>query len=209
MSLKSQLLKTIIREEVKRAIREAAKSGMLNELSPELLQRASAKAKEQGRTLQANKFANAAATQIYKKAQADRAAELDPMEPFNGKMVNFYYDLRDRFDKVMQSVEVPHKIQTIEVDTNGVMVVHLYGKNDEAGKIEGYRSDKIFAFVPNDDHYKISNWGWQGQNFMIKGMDQPSAQLFFKLAKAFKPDTTVTPNTLINGAPTPIKGKAF
>lgn len=209
MSLKSQLLKTIIREEVKRAIREAAKGGMLNELSPELLQRASDKAKEQGRTLQANKFANAAATQIYKKAQADRTAKLDPMEPFKDKMVNFYYDLRDRSGKVIQAVEVPHKIQLIEVDTNGVMVVHLYGKNDETGKIEGYRNDKVFAFVPNDDHYKISNWGWQGENFMIKGMDQPSAQLFFKLAKAFKPDTTVTPNTLINGAPTPIKGKAF
>jgi hypothetical protein len=176
---------------------------IVNELSPELLSRAADKAKSQGRGLQANKFSNAALRQTYKAAAIEKSAKMEPMEPFKGKELNLYYDIKT--DKgITPAVTVPHKINDIEVDTNGVMAVSIVqNSNNSVSNI------KALFFIPETDHYKISSTGFRGENFSIRGLDQVGAQLLFKLAKAFKPDTQVTPYTLVDGAPTPIAGKSF
>jgi hypothetical protein len=176
---------------------------IVNELSPELLSRAADKAKSQGRGLQANKFSDAALRQTYKAAAIEKSAKMEPMEPFKGKELNLYYDIKT--DKgITPAVTVPHKINDIEVDTNGVMAVNLYQNSNNS-----VSNAKALFFIPEADHYKMSSTGFQGENFLIRGLDQVGAQLFFQLAKAFKPDTQVTPNTLVDGAPTPIAGKSF
>lgn len=175
----------------------------LNELSPELLQRAGEKAKEQGRTLQANKFSQAAQQQVYKAAQIAKDAKLEPVKPFQGKILNLYYDVKT--DKgILQAVEIPFKIAQIQEDTSGALIIGLYGDNKY-----GVSSSPYFYFIPDKDHYAMSNNFSVADKYQIRGMDQAGAQLMWKLAKAFKPDTQVTPNTLIAGAPTPIAGKAF
>ena len=188
-----------LRSIVKQIIKE---ENTLNELSPELLQRASEKATEQGRTLQANKFSAAAASQIYKAQQADKSAQLEPMKPFNGKELNLYYDVKtDR--GIAQAVGINHKIDDISVDTSGVMQVRLSTNNRNVSSV------KAFFFVPELDHYKLSGVGFRAEDFLIRGLDQEGAQLLWKLAKAFKPETKVNPNTLVDGVATPIAGKAF
>jgi hypothetical protein len=174
----------------------------LNELSPELLQRAGEKAKEQGRTLQANKFSQAANAMQYKAAQIAKDAKLEPVKPFKDKVLNLYYDVKT--DKgILKAIEIPFKISQIQEDTSGALIVALYGDNKY-----GVYAGPHFYFLPDKDHYTLSNNISSG-NYQIVGMDQPGAQLMWKLAKAFKPDTQITPNTLIQGAPTPIAGKAF
>jgi hypothetical protein len=188
-----------LRSLVKQIIKEEA---TLNELSPELLQRAAGKAAEQGRTLTANKFSAAASSQIYKAQQVDREAKLEPMKPFKGKELNIYYDIKtDR--GIMQGVGINHKISDISVDTEGVMQVRLYTDN------KNVPNDKAFFFIPELDHYRLSAVGFRGDSFLIRGLDQIGAQLLWKLAKAFKPDTQVGTNTLVDGVATPIAGKAF
>jgi len=178
-------------------------SRMLNELSPELLGRAAEKAKSQGRTLQANKFSNAALQQTYKAAAIEKNAKMEPMKPFQGKELNLYYDIKTD-QGIKQAVTVPHKIYTIEIDQNGAMGVQLTQTSNNS-----IASSKAFFFIPEADHYKLSAGGFTHDNFLIRGLDQAGAQLLWKLAKAFKPDTQVTPNTLVDGAPTPLAGKAF
>jgi hypothetical protein len=180
-----------------------ANSRMLNELSPELLARAAEKATSQGRTLQANKFSAAARQQTYKAAAIEKSAKIEPMKPFEGKEINLYYDIKT--DKgITQAVTVPHKISNIEIDTNGAMAVYLTQTSNNS-----IASQKAFFFIPEADHYRLSASGFTHENFLIRGLDQAGAQLLWKLSKAFKPDTQVTPNTLVDGAPTPLAGKAF
>lgn len=174
----------------------------LNELSPELLARASQKAAEQGRTLQSNKFAQAANAIKYKAAQIAKDAKLEPVKPFVGKELNLYYDIKT--DKgIIQAIGIPFKIQTIQEDTSGVLIVAL--QTDTKYDIYKYPH---FYFIPEKDHFTLSA-NVSGDNYMIRGMDQAGANMIWKIAKAFKPDTQITPNTLITGAPTPIAGKAF
>jgi len=177
-------------------------SRMLNELSPELLGRAAEKATSQGRALQANKFSQAARQQIYKAQEIDRQAKLEPMKPFLNKEINLYYDVKT--DKgVVQNLTIPNKVEDIRVDTDGVMQVTLSSTSNLT------TNAKAFFFDPKSDHYKLSATGFTSDRFQIKGLDQAGAQLLWKLAKAYKPDTQITPNTLIDGQPTPIAGKAF
>ena len=178
-------------------------SKMVNELSPELLNRAADKAKSQGRTLQANKFSNAALSQTYKAAAIEKSAKMEPMKPFEGKEVNLYYDIKTN-QGIKSAVTVPHKISNIEIDTNGAMAVYVTQTSNNS-----IASQKAFFFIPEADHYRLSAQGFTHDNFLIRGLDQAGAQLLWKLAKAFKPDTQVTPNTLVDGAPTPLAGKAF
>jgi hypothetical protein len=180
-----------------------AGSRMLNELSPELLNRAADKAKSQGRTLQANKFSNAANQQTYKAAAIEKSAKMEPMKPFEGKEVNLYYDIKTN-QGIKPAVTVPHKISNIEIDTNGAMAVYLTQTSNNS-----IATQKAFFFIPEADHYRMSSTGFTHDTFLIRGLDQAGAQLLWKLAKAFKPDTQVTPNTLVDGAPTPLAGKAF
>jgi len=171
----------------------------LNELSPELLQRAGKKAKEQGRDIQAQKFWNASATQKYKAAAKDTEAKLEPVKPFKGKTVNFYFNIKNKGN----GIEVPHTIQDIYEDTNDVWIVYFY-----QDKNKDISNSRYMGFIMKDGFYAMGD-GWGGQDYQTAGIDQASAQLLVKLAKAVKPDATLTPNNMVNGQPTPIAGKAF
>ena len=174
----------------------------LNELSPELLQRAGEKAQQQGRTLQANKFNSAASAIKYKAAQIAKDAKLEPVKPFVGKEFNLYFDVKT--DKgIIQALEIPFKIDRIQEDTSGALIVALYGENKY-----GVYKYPHFYFLPDKDHFTLSS-DISADTYLVRGMDQVGANMMWKLAKAFKPDTQITPNTLIQGAPTPIAGKAF
>jgi hypothetical protein len=172
----------------------------LNELSPELLQRAADKAKEQGRTVQAGKFWGAAQTQLYKAAQKDKTAKLEPVKPFNGKPVNFYFNIKNEGN----GIEVPHTIRDIYEDTNNVWIV-VFSQNS----IRNIPESRIMGFKMDDGFYTMGNDGWGGENYQTAGIDQAGAQLLVKLAKTVKPDAGLNPNNMVNGQPTPIAGKSF
>ena len=139
----------------------------------------------------------------YKAAQIAKDAKLEPVKPFVEKVLNLYYDVKT--DKgILKAVEVPFKIDQIQEDTSGALIVALYGPNKY-----GIYTSPHFYFLPDKDHYTLSDNVASPDKYQIVGMDQPGAQLMWKLAKAFKSDTQITPNTLIQGAPTPIAGKAF
>jgi len=194
--------KQILSEEFQRMQKLAGiiNESQLNELSPELLQRAAEKAKEQGRDVSAQKFWKASATQLYKAAEKDREANLEPVKPFKGKTVNFYFNIKDKGN----GIEVPHTIQNIYQDTNDVWIVYFY--QDKNKDILNYR---VMGFKMDDGFYTMGTEGWAGQDYQTAGIDQASAQLLVKLAKAVKPDATLTPNNMVNGQPTPIAGKSF
>jgi len=172
----------------------------LNELSPELLQRAGEKAAAQGRKVQAAKFWGAAQSAKFKAAQKDKEAKLEPVKPFMGKTVNFYFN----FPNTMGGVEVPHTIEDIYEDTNDVWVIVL---NQNSNK--EIPSTRIMGFRMETGFYAMGNEGWGGQGYSTAGIDQPGAQTLVKIAKAVKPDADINPNNLVNGQPTPILGKAF
>jgi len=172
----------------------------LNELSPELLARAGEKAQQQGRTVQANKFWGAAQTQQYKAAQRDREAKLEPVKPFDGKPVNFYFNIKSKGN----GVEVPHTIRDIYEDTNNVWIVVFYQNSTK--DIPEFR---IMGFKMDNGFYAMGSEGWGGESYQTAGVDQAGAQLLVKLAKIVKPDATLNPNNMVNGQPTPIAGKSF
>ena len=65
-------------------------------------------------------------------------------------------------------------------------------------------------YNPDLDTYLVSkeligdgNW------YSLRGFDIAGAQIFTKLAKTIKPDSNITPNSLIKGETTPLAGKAF
>jgi hypothetical protein len=175
----------------------------LNELSPELLQRAGEKAAQQGRKLQANKFSAAANAIQYKAAQVAKDAKLEPVKPFIGKELNLYFDVQT--DKgLIPAIGIPFKIQRIEEDTEGALILSLVGEN----KYEVYKYPYFF-FLPEKDHFTITSDINNPGKHIVQGMDKAGANTLWKLAKAFKPDTQITPNTLIAGQPTPLAGTAF
>jgi hypothetical protein len=175
----------------------------LNELSPELLARAGEKAQAQGRKLQANKFSAAANAINYKAAQAAKDAKLEPVKPFVGKEFNLYFDVTT--DKgLIKAIGIPFKIDRIYEDTNGALIIELNGEN----KYGVYKYPHFF-FLPEKDHFTISSNLNDPGKHIIQGMDKAGANLVWKLAKAFKPDTQITPNTLIMGQTTPLAGTAF
>jgi hypothetical protein len=173
----------------------------LNELSPELLQRAGEKAAAQGRKVQAAKFWGAATGAKLKAAAKDTEAKLEPVKPFVGKLINFYFNIKD---KGFASIEVPHKMSNIYEDKNNVWIIVLTqdsNKDIPDNRIMGYKMDTGF--------YVMGSENWGGPNYQTAGIDQPGAQLLVKLAKAVKPDADINPNNIVNGQPTPIAGKAF
>lgn len=196
--------KQTISEEFKRmrVLAGLITESQLNELSPELLQRAADKAKEQGRTLKANKFSQAANAIKYKAAQIAKDAKLEPVKPFIGKKFNLYYDVKT--DKgIIPAIGILFNIDIIQEDTSGVLIIAL--STDTKYDIYKYPH---FYFLPNEDHFTLSS-NTSGNTYVIRGMDKAGANMMWKLAKAFKPDTKITPNTLIQGIPTPLAGDSF
>lgn len=198
---KKQLLKNIIKEEVRKA---------LLELSPELLSRAAQAAdKDPNRKVQASKFAMAAAKKVYDAQQLIKTEKTKLVQPFVGKTITIYYDVANEFGTARgfsEAVPIPYEISQIMLDTDGVYFLSLAAKKP----YERVKTYVNMFYNPDLDTYLVSkeligdgNW------YSLRGFDIAGAQIFTKLAKTIKPDSNITPNSLIKGETTPLAGKAF
>ena len=194
---KKQLLKNIIKEEVRQA---------LLELSPELLSRAARAAeKDPNRKVQASKFAMAAAKKVYDAEQLIKTEKTKIVRPFVGKPITIYYDVKTRFG-ISEATPITYEISQIQLDADGVYFLSLAS----AKPVEHVNSYVNMFYNPESDTYLVSKELLGDKNwYSLRGFDMAGAQILTKLAKTIKPDSNITPNSLIKGETTPLAGKAF
>ena len=149
--------------------------------------------------MQAQKFNKAAIGLRWKKDQEDQQAQYKPVEPFVGKVLNWY------FESTKGKGKEEAKIENIMIEQDGQLVLYLKcdGKFSKQGtRIMFYDKAKDSWFISDN----ITPWRSQGE-YGILGTDMPTAQMLVKITKAYNPESKIGPNGLIKGAQTPILGK--
>lgn len=209
---KTSKLKLAIKEEIRRA---------LNELSPELLNRAGVMAAASGRDVQADKFYAAAKAQEYQAAALVRNAKLSKVNPFVRKDINLYYDVTDddgRGNRVnYKAITVPYEIESINIDTNDIYQIDFKRFTSDRVKLPMLPDRTTIHYNVEHDSYQPgfnllgnkNSIGTPNKAYALAGFDQAGAQLLVKIAKAINPDSQLTPNRLIGSEQTPIAGKTF